>query len=85
LNTQPNYLSQILNELEGKNFYDYINTLRTEEFKRLIAIPDNRKYTLLALAQQCGFNSKSSFNRYFRKVTGQSPSEFMMAASDSEN
>jgi AraC-like DNA-binding protein len=39
---------------------------------------------LQALAQQCGFNSKSTFNRYFKKVTGQLPSEFMFAFSDSE-
>lgn len=77
LGTQPNYLSQVINEREGKNFYDYINTLRIEEFKRLAADPENRKYTLLALAQQCGFNSKSSFNRYFKKVAGQSPSEYV--------
>jgi AraC-like DNA-binding protein len=83
LNTQPNYLSQVINERESKSFYDYINTLRVEEFKRLAASPDSRKYTLLALAEQCGFNSKSSFNRYFKKVTGQSPSEFMQAVSDS--
>ncbi len=85
LNTQPNYLSQVINEREGKNFYDYINSLRIEEFMRLAADPDNRKYTLLALAQQCGFNSKSSFNRYFKKVTGKSPSEFMEANTVSEN
>lgn len=84
LNTQPNYLSQVINEREGKNFYDYVNTLRIEEFKRVAASPESRKYTLLALAEQCGFNSKSSFNRYFKKVTGQSPSEFMLAFSDSE-
>lgn len=84
LNTQPNYLSQVINEQEGKNFYDYINTLRIEEFKRVAASPESRKYTLLALAEQCGFNSKSSFNRHFKKVTGQSPSEFMLAFSDSE-
>jgi AraC-like DNA-binding protein len=84
LNTQPNYLSQVINEREGKNFYDYINTLRIEEFKRVAASPESRKYTLLALAEQCGFNSKSSFNRYFKKVTGQSPSEFMLAFSDTE-
>jgi len=83
LNTQPNYLSQVINEREGKNFYDYINSQRIEEFKRLAVSPDSRKYTLLALAEQCGFNSKSSFNRYFKKATGQSPSEFMMAVSDS--
>ena len=83
LNTQPNYLSQVINEREAKSFYDYINTLRVEEFKRLTTLPDSRRYTLLALAEQCGFNSKSSFNRYFKKVTGQSPSEFMQAVSES--
>ena len=77
LNTQPNYLSQVINEREGKNFYDYINTLRIEEFMKLTADPDSKKYTLLGLAQECGFNSKSSFNRYFKKVTGKSPSEFV--------
>ena len=81
LNAQPNYLSQVINEREGKNFYDYINTLRIEEFKRIATSPDSRKYTLLALAQHCGFNSKSSFNRYFKKVMGQSPSEFVYAES----
>ena len=84
LNTQPNYLSQVINEREGKNFYDYINTLRIEEFKRVAASPDQRKYTLSALAQHCGFNSKSSFNRCFKKVTGQSPSEFVLAVSETE-
>jgi YesN/AraC family two-component response regulator len=83
LNTQPNYLSQVINEREGKNFYDYINSLRVEEFMHLVASPDSRKYTLLGLAQECGFNSKSSFNRYFKKVTGKSPSEFMQADSES--
>jgi len=77
LNTPPNYLSQVINEREGKTFYDYINTLRIEEFKRLAAGPDSRRYTLLGLAQECGFNSKSSFNRYFKKVTGTSPSQFV--------
>jgi len=77
LHAPANYLSQVINEREGKTFYDYINTLRIEEFKRLAATPDSRKYTLLGLAQECGFNSKSSFNRYFKKVTGTSPSQFV--------
>jgi AraC-like DNA-binding protein len=77
LGTHPNYLSQVINEKEGKNFFDYINTLRTEEFKKLIANGNNRKFTLLSLAFECGFNSKSSFNKYFKKVTGQSPSEYL--------
>jgi AraC-like DNA-binding protein len=75
LNTHPNHLSQVINEREGKNFYDFINTLRIEEFKRLAAMPENKNYTILSLAYECGFNSKSSFNRYFKKVTGTPPSE----------
>ena len=77
LNAPPNHLSQVINEREGKTFYDYINTLRVEEFKRLATSAESRKYTLLGLAQECGFNSKSSFNRHFKKVTGTSPSQFV--------
>ncbi len=77
LNIHPNYLSQVINEKEETNFYDYINTLRIEEYKKLVLMPENKKYTILTLAYECGFNSKSSFNRYFKKVTGVSPSEYM--------
>lgn len=77
LNIHPNYLSQVINEKEGKSFYDYINTLRVEEFIRLILIPENSKFTMMSLAADCGFNSKSSFNKNFKKVTGQSPSEYL--------
>ncbi|GGD71562.1 hypothetical protein GCM10011514_39610 [Emticicia aquatilis] len=73
----PNYLSQIINEIEGVNFYDYINNLRVEEFKRLVVLPQNQKFTLLALAFECGFNSKSAFNRFFKKSTDLSPSEYV--------
>lgn len=76
LNIHPNYLSQIINEKEGKNFYDFINAFRVKEFKRLIQVPENQQFTLLALAYDCGFNSKSSFNRYFKKNTGQTPSQY---------
>ncbi len=73
----PNYLSQIINEQEGRNFYDYINLLRVEEFKRIAVLPENKKYTILTLSVEAGFNSKSSFNRYFKKVTGLSPSAYI--------
>jgi AraC-like DNA-binding protein len=76
LDTHPNYLSQVINETEGVNFYDYINTLRVEEFKRLVVLPENQRFTLLALAYDCGFNSKSAFNRFFKKATNVSPSEY---------
>lgn len=78
LQIHPNYLSQSINEQEGKNFYDFINYLRVEEFKRISTLPENKKYTILTLSIDAGFNSKSSFNRYFKKVTGLSPSEFII-------
>jgi AraC-like DNA-binding protein len=77
LGVHSNYLSQVINEMEGVNFYDYINSLRVEEFKRLALLPENQKYTLLALAFECGFNSKSAFNRCFKKATDLSPSEYV--------
>jgi AraC-like DNA-binding protein len=77
LDVHPNNLSQVINSYENKTFYDYINSLRIEEFKKLLALPENRNYTLLALAFDCGFNSKTSFNRNFKKFTGLSPSAYL--------
>lgn len=79
LGVHPNYLSQVINQTEKKNFFDFVNTYRFEEFKRLIASNKNQQFTLLSLAYDCGFSSKSSFNRYFKKVTGQTPSEYSAA------
>lgn len=77
LDIHSNSLSQVINGIEGVNFYDYINSLRIEEFKRMASRPENQKFTLLGLAYECGFNSKSTFNRIFKKTTGMSPSEYM--------
>lgn len=77
LNVHPNNLSQVINTFEGKNFYDYINHKRIEEFKRIVALPESQRFTLLALALECGFNSKTSFNRNFKNATGLSPSEYL--------
>ena len=77
LDIHPNYLSQIINEKEGKSFYDFVNAFRLEAFKEMVENQEHKQLTLLALAYECGFNSKSSFNRYFKKQTGQTPSEFV--------
>lgn len=77
LKVHPNTLSQVINTLEEKNFFDYINMLRVNEFKERATQPDNQKYTLLSLAYECGFNSKTSFNRNFKNHTGKSPSEYL--------
>ncbi|NOS90710.1 MAG: AraC family transcriptional regulator [Cyclobacteriaceae bacterium] len=77
LSVHPNHLSQVINSLESKTFYDFINGKRIEEFKRIVALPENQKYTLLALAFECGFNSKTAFYRNFKNITGQSPTLYL--------
>lgn len=77
LEVHPNYLSQVINAKEGKSFFDYINFLRVEEFKRLVELPGQEQFTLMSIAMDCGFNSKSSFNKNFKKIMGQSPTEYL--------
>lgn len=77
LNVHPNTLSQVINRVEQKNFFDFINTLRVQEFKQRVANLEHEKYTLLALAHECGFNSKTSFNRNFKSIAGRSPSQYL--------
>lgn len=77
LDVHPNYLSQVINSKEKKNFYELINEKRVEEFINLTSDPSNNQFTLLALAYDCGFNSKASFNRNFKKHTGLTPSEYL--------
>jgi len=66
-------LSQVINELGKAGFFDFINQLRVEEFITKIRNGEDEKVTILALAYDCGFNSKSAFYSAFKKVTGLSP------------
>lgn len=77
LTIHPNHLSQVINSKTNKNFHDLINERRVLEFIRYASLPENNKYTLLTLAYDCGFNSKASFNRNFKKFTGKSPSDYL--------
>ena len=77
LEVHPNYLSQVINSKEKKSFYDLINEKRVEEFIKLISQPSNQQYTLLAISYDCGFNSKASFNRNFKKYTGLTPRDYL--------
>ncbi len=77
LHITPEYLSGILNSKLGKNFYDFINHYRTEEFKTRCVAPENKNYTLIAIAYDCGFNSKATFNRVFKNSTGLTPGEYV--------
>ena len=72
-----NHLSQLLNEGYGKNFADFVNTFRLETFKAKVADASQRHLTILALAYDSGFNSKTVFNTYFKKETGMTPKQFL--------
>ncbi len=73
----PNKLSWLLNERIGKNFNEFINQYRIEYFKVLAKDPGNSHISLLGLAFESGFNSKTVFNTYFKKETGMTPKEFL--------
>ncbi|MGK0447077.1 MAG: AraC-like DNA-binding protein [Polaribacter sp.] len=69
-------MSALLNQNLNISFYDYINNFRVKEVKKRMQNQAFEKYTLLAIALECGFNSKASFNRVFKKMTKVSPSEY---------
>jgi YesN/AraC family two-component response regulator len=73
----PNQLSWLLNESIGRNFSDFINHFRVKAFKELSKDPKNKHITLLGLAYDSGFNSKTVFNTYFKKETGLTPKQFL--------
>ena len=73
VNVSSNKLSWLLNEQIGQNFNEYINTLRLESFKEQALNPDNSHLTLLGLAYESGFNSKTVFNTFFKKMEGITP------------
>lgn len=75
------YLSQVINERFEKNFFDFINSYRVEAFKTKVSDPAYTRFSLLGIAFECGFNSKTAFNRVFRQMTGKTPSEFKKSQS----
>lgn len=73
LKISSNKLSWLLNERMNQNFNEYINSFRLVNFKKNALNPANGNLTLLALAYESGFNSKSVFNTFFKKVEGMTP------------
>lgn len=75
--TNVHTLSRLINEGFDKNFYDFVNSYRVEEFKKRIVLPAYKNQTFLALAFSVGFNSKTAFNRSFKKLTNSTPRKFL--------
>jgi YesN/AraC family two-component response regulator len=77
LETNAAVISKAINQGFGLNFNDFINNFRIEAVKSSFQLGEHKKSTLLGIAFDCGFNSKATFNRAFKKNTGFSPKEFI--------
>ncbi len=76
----PDYkLSAVINDHFDKNFFEFVNRYRIEEAKHRLQDPDYENFTILAIANDVGFNSKSSFNTAFKRFTQMTPSQFRNA------
>ena len=76
MNLPPNHMSQLLNEGFKQNFANYINTYRLEHFKHAIENTDAHQITLIGLAYDSGFNSKTVFNTFFKKKMAMTPKAY---------
>ncbi|HDP95215.1 MAG TPA: helix-turn-helix domain-containing protein [Candidatus Aminicenantes bacterium] len=76
MNIHANYLSRIINERRNQSFNDFVNQYRIEEACRRLADPRWKEMTILQIAYETGFYSKSVFNTAFKKFTGRTPSQY---------
>jgi len=81
INMTPHQLSYIINTGFNENFFQYINNYRVEKARELLVKEEMDKLSILGIAFESGFNSKTSFNTTFKKITGQTPSEFKKRSS----
>ena len=80
LDTNVSIISKTINQGFRMNFNDFINNYRIEEIKKAFDNDEHKKSTLLGIAFDCGFNSKATFNRAFKKNTGFSPKQYLEKA-----
>ncbi|MEW6993027.1 helix-turn-helix domain-containing protein [Colwelliaceae bacterium MEBiC 14330] len=76
INMPARQLSQVINRHFDKNFFEFINSYRIEESKALLAQKENEKVTMLEIMAQAGFNSKATFNTFFKKAVGMTPTQY---------
>lgn len=76
LDISPRILSHIINHHFNKNFFEFINHYRIEESKLLLEAESNRKATMMDIMDAAGFNSKATFNTFFKKLVGTTPTQY---------
>ncbi len=81
LQTNTSILSRAINVGSDMNFNDFVNSFRVEAVKEALAMGQHKTTTLVGIAMDCGFNSKSTFIRSFKKHTGQTPTEYLKSFS----
>ncbi len=69
-------VSAVINKHYGTNFFEFMNSYRVEEAKRLLSDPTQADMTVMDVLLQAGFNSKSAFHRFFNRLVGMSPTEY---------
>ena len=84
LQTNKTVLSRLVNQYYNKNFNDFINAHRVSEVIAMLKQGRHEQLTLLGIAYDCGFNSKATFNRAFKKVTGQTPKDYIVLINTSQ-
>ncbi len=77
MNSTSHQISYLINEGFGENFYQFINRHRIEEAKQLLRSIKHQHLNMLGIAYESGFNSKTTFNTTFKKLTGLSPTEYL--------
>jgi AraC-like DNA-binding protein len=81
LSISPHNLSEVINTQLGKNFYDFVNSFRVEQVKKDLIDAAKQHLSILSLAFDAGFNSKTAFNTIFKELTGYTPSRYKAAFS----
>ena len=77
LDISENKLSQVINTQSKDNFFEFVNKYRVEMVIRKMEEGEHKTSTLLGLAFDSGFNSKASFNRAFKRITGVTPTDYL--------
>ena len=77
IDVAPYVLSRIFTSHLKESYYEYLNDYRVEEFKRMVARGDHHKYTVTTMMNHCGFRSRSSFSRAFKRVTGTTSTDYI--------